>query len=203
MIPFLCVVVAYALETVYSWRRWVGIGLIGVYLFTNLLAFGGPVSYQALLVGELIHPYQTPEAIVAKYLTDHATKGDTAFVNLDRDYEPLMFLLGDYIRFVNRVSLINSRIFPQNRNVIARYAYDFRGEPDWVIVYSKRTVDGTMYTTDMMSLWREVDLQHDYIEHVIPVFFSDLSRPEMDFHSFTGISNPGPRDYVYIYEKKE
>jgi hypothetical protein len=103
---------------------------------------------------------------------------------------------------VNRVSLVNTRIFPQNRGIIPRYVYDYRESPDWVIMYSMRGEDGTFFTSDYRGLWPEVDLMNNYTEHVIPVFFSDLSRPEMEMRSFTGVTRPAPIDYVYIYQKK-
>ena len=70
-----------------------------------------PVEYFT----EILYPYDTPDKVVADY-TRYAKVGDTAFVSLDRDHEPLIFHLKDTIRFVNRVSLINTRIFPKPRN---------------------------------------------------------------------------------------
>jgi 4-amino-4-deoxy-L-arabinose transferase-like glycosyltransferase len=202
-IPLFCLMAAYVIVMIIRWKRWVGIGVLCIYLTTNLLTFGHPRSFLYLLVGEILHPYQTPEIVVANYLKVYAKFGDTAFVNLDRDHEPLIFFLGDKIRFVNRVSLVNTRIFPQNRGIIPRYIYDYRDEPDWIIMYSRRGEDGTFFTSDYRGLWQEVDLMNDYTEHSFPVFFSDLSRPEIEMRSFTGVHNPAPIDYVYIYEKKK
>lgn len=204
-LPLFFLMVAFVCDAVISWRKWIGIGILVIYLVSNLFTFRQPRSYLYLLIQEIVHPYQTPEILVANFLKAHAVKGDTAFVNLDHDHEPLNFLLGDNhaVRFVNRVDFFNTHIFPKNRNVIPRYIYDFRGEPDWLIMYSKRGNDGTFHTMDVRSLWVGVDLMNDYTEHVIPVFFSDLSRPEIELRSFTGIANPAPIDYVYIYEKKK
>ncbi len=202
-IPFFFIVVALLVDEILSWRRWVGVGLLVIYLATNLLTFGPPRSLLASLFYEIVHPYQTPEILVADFLKAHAAKGQTAFVNFDREHEPLIFLLGDHtLHFVNRVDLVNTHIFPKNRAIIPRYIYDFRDEPDWVILYSKRTPDGTLFTVDYKPLWPEVDLTHDYIEHVIPVFFADMSRPEIELRLFYPVANPAPTDYVYIYQKK-
>jgi hypothetical protein len=203
VIPLFCLLAAYIISFVIRWNRLVGVGILCIYLGTNLLTFGQPRSFLYLYIGEILHPYQTPEIVVADYLKANAGPGDTAFVNLDRDHEPLIFFLGDKIRFVNRVSLVNTRIFPQNRGIIPRYIYDYRDEPDWIIMYSRRGEDGTFFTSDYRGLWPEVDLMNDYTEHSIPVFFSDLSRPEIEMRSFTGVPNPAPIDYVYIYEKKK
>ena len=200
-LPLFFLLAAYAWDRVLHWNRWVGIMCIALFLTTTLFSFGALRSYLSLLIHEIIAPYQTPEIVVAQYLKDHAKRGDTAFVSLDRDHEPLIFHLHDHIRFVNRVPLINSRIFPQNRGVIPRYIYDFRSEPDWIVMYSKRGEDGTFFTSDFRGLWPEVDLG-DYVEHALPIFFSDLSRPEIEMRSFTGVTSPAPIDYVYIYKKK-
>jgi hypothetical protein len=202
-IPLFCLFAGYIISLVIRWKKWVGVGVLCIFLGSNVLTFGSPRSFLYLFVSEIIHPYQTPEVVVADYLKTHARKGDTAFVNLDRDHEPLIFLLGDTIRFVNRVQLVNTRIFPQNRGVIPRYIYDYRDEPGWIIMYSKRGEDGMFFTSDYRGLWQEVDLMKDYTEHAIPLFFSDLSRPEIEMRSFTGVANPAPIDYVYIYEKTE
>ncbi len=202
MLPIFYLAVALVIADILDWNKWLGIVVILVYLTTNFLVYP-PRFLMKYFLHELTHPYQTPEILVANYLKSHAHKGDTAFVNFDRDHEPLIFFLGDEIRFVNRVSLVNTRIFPKNRDIIPRYIYDFRGEPDWLIFYSQRAPDGTFYTSDYRQLWPEVDLPNDYVEHVIPVFFSDLSRPEILIRSFYGIPNPTPIDYVYLYEKKQ
>lgn len=200
-LPLFYLLVAYGIATIITWQRWLGVAILMLYLFTNALTLQRFQSYQWELMREITRPYQTPDKVVADYLAANARDGDTAFVNLDRDHEPLIFHLGTKIRFVNRVSLINTRIFPRNRSIIPRYVYDFREAPDWVIMYSKRGVDGTFLTFDWRELWPEMDLERNYEEVTLPVFFSDLSRPEIEFRSFEEVK-PSEGDMVYIYRKR-
>ncbi len=203
VLPFLYLLAGLILAFFWRINKWMTPVIICLFLFTNTLKFTPRQSYFGELITEIIYPYQTPEPLVADFLKNHSQPGQTAFVNLDRDHEPLIYLLGDRLKFVNRVSLINTRIFPANRGVIPRYIYDFRGEPDWVILYGKRGKDGTFFTMDSRELPPEVDLTTNYLEHKLPIFFSDLSRPEIDHRSFSEIIPTNPVDFVYIYEKKQ
>lgn len=202
-LPFFYILVAYGIHESMKWKRWAGIALMIIYVTTNGMAFEAPRAFLYEFVSEMMAPYQTPGKPIADFLKTHAIKGQTAFVSQDDAHELLIFLLGDdhALRFVNRVDMTNTRIFPQNRRIIPRYVYDFRGEPDWVILYSRRGFDGTFYTMNYRQLWPEVDLAKDYIEHILPVYFADMSRPEIELRSFTG-EKPRDGDYVYIYEKK-
>jgi hypothetical protein len=168
--------------------------------YTNIDQLRSP--FLLLLLGEIISPYATPDKAVSDYLSKNANEGDTAYVSHDRDHEPLIFHLGKKIKFVNRVSLINSRIFPENRGLIPRYIYDFRDKPNWIILYSKRGFDDTFLTFDYSKLSPEWNLTRDYEEVALPVFFSDMSRPEMDLRSFSEIK-PEYNDQVFIYKKKQ
>jgi hypothetical protein len=173
-----------------------------IYLSSNLFTLSSPRSFFFEFIHELTHPYATPDKVVADYLSKNANYGETAFVSLDRDHEPLIFHLKDRIKFVNRVSLVNTRIFPKNRNIIPRYIYDFRDAPDWVILYSKRGNDGTFFTFDYRPIPPEINLAQDYEEIAVPVFFADMSRPEIDLRSFYKIE-PVFNDQVFIYKKKK
>ena len=202
ILPFLGIGVACVLDHVWRRNRYIGAIALILYIGTNIFTVSQPRFYVWEYVREMLYPYITPDSVVAAYLAANARQGDTAFVNLDRDHEPLIFHLGDRIRFVNRVSLINTRIFPKNRAVIPRYIYDFRSSPDWVILYSKRSDDKTFLTFDRRPLPPEIDLMRDYEETVFPVFFSDMSRPEMELRSFTKI-NPEYQDQVFVYKKRK
>jgi hypothetical protein len=150
---------------------------------------------------EVVRPYKTPDREVANFLEKNAKNGDTAFINLDRDHEPLIFYLKNKIKFVNRVSLTNTRIFPKNRTLIPRYIYSFRDKPDWIILYSKRGNDGSFLTFDYRPTDPNINLKEDYTEVPLPIFFSDMSRPEIELRSFTEIK-PSYQDQVFIYKKK-
>ena len=198
--PYLSIIVAILLADVWQWYKGVGLVVLALYLATNVFTLQPLRSFPVEYFTEILYPYDTPDKVVADYIARYAKVGDTAFVSLDRDHEPLIFHLKDTIRFVNRVSLINTRIFPKNRGIIPRYIYDFRESPDWVILYSKRGDDGTFLTFDYRPLPREINLARDYEETALPVFFADMSRPEMELRSFREIK-PKYQDQVFIYKK--
>jgi len=175
--------------------------VILVFIFSTVFTFGDIISLPVLYLSEITHPYTAPDDAVAGYLRAHAKKGDTVWLSLDRDYEPLMFTLGDFVRFVNRVSLTNTRIFPKNRNLIPRYVYDFRGAPDWLVFYSDRGKDGTFMTFDYRTPPEGIDVADAYDQTILPVFFSDLTRPELEHRSFGEIPATGG-DKIFIYHKK-
>lgn len=200
ILPFFLITIAILISEIASWQKIAAAVVLVIYVTTNLFSIEKVRSLPLELAGEILNPYPTPDKLVADYLKTHAKDGDTAFVSINRNHEPLIFHLGDKIKFVNRVSLTNTRIFPKNRGLIPRYIYDFRGEPDWVIMYSRRAFDGSFLTFDMRSLPPEVNLSDNYTFETIPVFFSDLSRPEIELRSFSTII-PAPEDQVFIYKK--
>jgi hypothetical protein len=200
--PFFAFAVAMVITVLWRWKQWVGVTVLFILLFTNLFTLQPFRSYFFEYLSEIVNPYKTPDKEVADYLKIHAKSGDTAFVSLDRDHEPLIFHLKDKIRFVNRVSMTNQRIFPENREIIPRYIYAYTEEPDWVILYGKRGMDGTFLTFDYRQIPLWIDLDNNYTETVLPVFFADVSRPEIEWRSFTKIS-PVESDQVFVYKKKD
>lgn len=197
--PFFIIAIASLFMALYRYNRLAGAVVLALYIGTTVWTFGPPRSLLYQYIAEIIQPYKTPDHEVASFLQKNAKDGDTAFVSLDRDHEPLIFELGKKIKFINRVSLVNTRIFPENRRIIPRYIYDFRGEPDWVILYGTRGNQGTFESFDYRELPKEINLKH-YEQTVLPVYFSDLSRPEMDLRSFSEII-PQRDEMVYIYKK--
>jgi 4-amino-4-deoxy-L-arabinose transferase-like glycosyltransferase len=172
-----------------------------VFLTTNLFSFRvNPLSFPLLLVQEMISRYPTPARKVAEYLQMNAKKGDTVFVTLDRDHEPLLFFLGDYVQFVDRINVVNTRVFPKNRDSIPRPIYANLSPPNWIIQYGKRGNDGTFFTFDDRPIPPYINLKTEYEQTIIPLFFSDLTRPEIERRSFVPIT-PQTKDMVYIYKR--
>ncbi len=201
VLPLFAVCIAVVMDRIFVWKRVVGIVIFLIYLSTNLFTFSTLRFLVWDYMQETIFPYTTPDIVVASYLKKHAKRGDTVYINLDRDHEPLIFHLNDTVRFVNRVSLVNTRIFPENRGSIPRYIYDFRDNPDWIVLYSKRGNDGSFFTFDYRDISPAIQLSRDYEEIVLPVFFADMSRPEIELRSFYTIV-PTYQDQVFIYKKK-
>lgn len=190
--PFYLAGAAIIIYEMMRWKKWVGVVLIAVFVFYKSFLFN--------YFGELLHPYKTNVDAVDAYLTDNAREGDTAFLNMDRDHEPLVFLLGKKIRFVNRISPGNPRLFPKNRQMLPKYLSLYLEEPDWVILMSKYRTNDTFATFDRRDLFPGVDLSAHYEEIVLPVYFSDLTRPELDVHAFTQVVS-SYTEQVFLYRK--
>lgn len=198
--PFSLLLCAYILYKIWQLKKWVAVVLLGAFVFTNLFTLYKPRSFLLEFMHEAINPYPTPDKMVANYLQAHAKAGDTAFITLDRNHEPLIFHLHDKIRFVNRISPNHPRIFPKNRIIIPQYIYDFRDNPDWIILYGKQGNDRSFFTFDYRPLPKNIDLHRQYKEITLPIFFSDMSRPEISHHSFLEIK-PSKNAQVFIYKK--
>lgn len=200
--PYLVLASVWSIDKLISWKKGIGLLVLALYLFTTVFTLSKPRILLLDYLGEVTHPYLLPDKVVADYLEKNATTGDTTFVSLDRDHVALMYHLRDKIRFVNQVTPRNPRLFPKNREVLPRYVFDFQGLPDWVIVYGKMVPDTSFYAFDYRQLPSRINLKRDYEEKVLPIFFSDLSRPELEFHSFTEVL-PASNEQVFIYKKRK
>lgn len=205
LIPLLTILIAIILERVWRWSRVAALAIVMVWL-SNLLALTPPRVMLWEYLQDIHHPYPTPDEAVAEYLLAHASDGQTAFVSLERDHEPLLFHLGKKLRFINRLDPVNPLLSGKNRGVLPRYLYVFLKEPDWVIFFGKKGNDGSWITSGFRGtfprgLHPSVDLATDYEETVLPVFFSDMSRPELPYHQFQKVV-PDDDEQVFIYRKK-
>lgn len=199
ILPFFTIASAIVIYEILKRSKYIGVIVLILFLLTSIFTLSKPYrSYLFEFINEVIHPYQTPDLAVANYLATHAKEGDTAFLSLDRGHEPLTFYLGNKIRFINRILLTNPHIFPKNRGILPRYIYGFTELPDWVILYSKRGNDHSSLTIDYRPLPPNINLSKDYKETALPVFFSDMTRPELYLHSF---NEPefSYNDQVFIY----
>jgi uncharacterized membrane protein len=206
LIPFCFMLIAVYLTKLKNGnKKWFNL-LVGVFLFTNLLTLkGGSFFYDFL--NELKNPYKTPDIFVANYLYQNAKDNDTVFINLDRSHEPLLFFLNKKVRFINRVHPANQNIIASNRNILPEYVYNFQGPPDWIVLYSKRFDKNSFLTFDLRTVFPKglspnVNIERDYEKPaIIPLFFADLSRPELMYHAFYEIK-PTVENQIYIYHKK-
>lgn len=179
--------------------------ILAIYLFTNVFSFNKPRSFLLEYVKEISNPYPTATEAVADFLKANAKDGDLAFISADRNHDPLIFQLGEKVRFVNQIQPGDPKFFPKNYSKLPHYIYGYIGKPDWVILYSKRGKDGTADTADFrlqfpLGLHPSVNLEKDYVQTALSVFFVDSSRPEITEHRF-GAIKPNYTDQVFIYKK--
>jgi 4-amino-4-deoxy-L-arabinose transferase-like glycosyltransferase len=204
VLPMLMVVAVGVIQWLREQKRWLGGIIYVVYLVSSFFTISIPRSLLVDYLGEVLHPYEAPDEAVAKYLAEHAKDGDTAYLSLDRDHEPLVFFLNKKIRFINRIPIGSNKFFPKNFKVLPPYIYQYIGAPKWVILYSTNTKTDTFETLDNIPPPIGVDLtklSDMYDETILPVYFSDMTRPEINLHSFTAIP-PAPNDRIFIYHRK-
>ena len=194
-------IAAVCFDAIWRWKKFVGIVVLILFLLTNVFGFSRPRSVLFEYLRDISHPYKTPDEVVATYLETHAKWGETAFVNLDRNHDPLIFHLGDRLKFVNRVSANNDRLFPKNYGILPSYIYNFIGLPDWVILYGTYIQKDHKDAFDARPLPLGVDLNEEYTEHILPIYFSDTSRPEIELRSFTA-TTPKPQARIFMYKRK-
>lgn len=207
LFPVFTVILGIIVSSLWRIHKILGLLLLFLLLFTNVLTLKPMRSFLFDYFGKLIHPYKTPDVLVADYLQEYAKDGDTAFISQERNHEPLLFHLGNKIRFVNRIGRFNFIVYPDNRMRLPEYVYNFKGAPDWIILYGKHRVDLSLYSSfetfdfrDYKTILGLSDFS-DYEEIVLPVYFADHSRPEIEIHAFREIK-PGYNEQVFIYRKK-
>lgn len=224
LFPFFILLVAIICYEIARINKYLaGIFLLS-YLLTSIYRMVPPSLYRTLpphslilaYIQEVTNPYVTSDEMVAQYLKDNATDGETVFLNYDRSHESLIFLLGDgrggyvkELKFVNRVSPFNTRITPARNPDIPKYLYNYMDDPDWVILYSKHVRETNIQfifdirDPNVIGRSKKLDLKNDYTETLLPVFFvSDIARPELEWRTFKKIV-PNYQDQVFIYKKKD
>lgn len=166
-------------------RKVVGV-VFFLFIFTNLLSLERPKSFLLAYIGEVTHPYPTPDKVVAEYLLAHAKKGETIVSSRGGNSQMvLLFYLKDHLRFVGSVRPDD----PRFRN-LPSYVYNVPQAPDWIVKYGRFESFGRVFAE--MS---------DYEEIALPVYYSDLSRPEIDLHAF-GKPSFDANTQVFLYRKK-
>jgi hypothetical protein len=200
--PLFAIILSITIFQIKALNKYIFITLIALLIFTNTFSFQAPRSLLLEFLGEVSNPYVLPDQEVVNYLNDNTRKGETVYLTLDRDHEPLMFYNTKELKFVNRIIPTNTRVFPKGRSVLPIYTYFYTNEPDWVIQYSKRENDNSELMFDYRPLPPNINLTKDYNVVALPVFFSDFSRPEIGTHAFKE-TKPSYNDQIFIYHKKQ
>lgn len=198
IIPIIFIGLGIIMRELWRWKKVVGGVACFIFITTNIWTFQKPVSFLYEYLREVIERYQTTDEVVSEFLTLHSTQGERAFVSLDRSHEPLVFFLGNRLKFINRVSFANDRLFPKNFSALPSYIYHFIGEPEWVILYGN---EKNKHPVDWRPVPAGIDLTK-YEKTVMPVSALDFSRPELTLHSFQPVK-PNQDEMIYIYYKKD
>lgn len=208
LIPLALILAALIFFEIWRFNKTLMLFLLIPYLSSNIFTFNDWRSYFGEYILEVVNPYKTSDDLAAEYLETNAKEGETVFVNLNRSHEPLIFYLGNKVKFVNRISPFNRIIFPKNFSKLPNYIYNYTDDPDFVILYSNHFKDQTpndfdIRLVDTISRKKPVDLKSDYSLTILPVYYlPDVSRPEIYQHKFA-IPEPQYDEQVFIYRKKK
>lgn len=208
LFPLLTVAVAALLDSLKYIHKSIFIIIFVLFIGSTVFTLTSPLkSFLWLYAEEIFHPYQTPQETVAAYLNSHATDSQTVFLNIDEAHDPLIFLLKKDLLFVNRVTPDNPWLFPANIHILPSYIYKYYTAPDWIVLYGLHGQNGTILTNGYRGFYPrgllpDVSVNRDYEQvAILPVFFYDLTRPEIGMHQFQPL-NARTADYIYIYRKK-
>jgi 4-amino-4-deoxy-L-arabinose transferase-like glycosyltransferase len=198
-----CMLIAAAvISAVWSFRWWLGVSLLGLAGFTNVLHWGSlqadvrERSIQYLWARELISPPRTSYEAAIAMVRNLTAAGATVGVEPDWMRYPLMFHVAD--------RAYTWQIRPDQRERLAHVeARQFRGvEPPEFFLSFGLWDEGEMRKADALA--RERGRKYERIA-TSPVYWRDMYRPEILRREFTErgidrwITNPH-REGVYLYQ---
>jgi hypothetical protein len=190
-------------------RRWGGVaaGLVMcVALCSNALALT-PLQMKLqwrlpAYFGEISRPYPTAAMAVTQYLRAHAKQDDIVLAHPSFNEAPLMFYLGDKLRFCAYVDTKVPRDFEQLKRMgIPSATEDF---PNWFISYGWEHKSQQILDSFSRPLPMEPGkpvMHFGYTQIVLNVFLKETQRPED--HRFAPITEFAPEHgfAVYVYRR--
>lgn len=164
---------------------------------TNLLK-GGPLlntGFRSTLlsyVGELLHPPPEPFTPTAQWINDHVPAGASIWVVPDYATYPLMF-------HAPQALYAWQLTWPPRPDFASLPLIHFKGQqpPDYLIAFGPGLDDLAQAKPDLDRLGATYQPVA-----TIPVFWKDLYRPELFWHTFQPITNYDPNTRaVYIFQR--
>lgn len=160
-----------------------------LYLFTNVLSLERPRIFLLEFAGEIIHPYDTADHVVAQYLLAHAKPGDTVLAAMGYPFG-LLYFIGDRLTLVNYVGREDHRF-----DRLPQYLRETERPPDWVVRYGTREPFANRNVPPG-------NLETDYEKIIMPVSIIEPSgRPEIDMHAFS-LPIVREEDRIVLYKRK-
>lgn len=196
------------LRVLRGFRRSCGMLPFALLLGTNLLtlpstpfAAGQPPRCHLYdYIYEITHPYKTSTELAIEQLDRLAKPDELALVAPDYQRAPLIFYLGDKLKFCGILPADENRIIPRNRNTLPAYIYSAQTIPDWIVMFADRPAFAGR--PDIRAAIAARNIAYD--RGVIPVYWQDQSRPELAWHRFTPWP-PGsyePKEQVFLYKRQ-
>ena len=192
LLPLTAVLLGLVAARLWSWRRPVAVAFIAVALLTNLLTLD-LARFRAHLAGyvyEMTHPYFTSTEKVINFLDARARKDDLVLIEPGYQRDPLIFYLGDRLRFC-AVLPAEGEASARQRALLPPYVYSADVVPDWVITFGMRRIRTDI---DAQLIPRRMPAQ----KWIIDAHWQDQSRPELLWHKFEPLPFWEPEDRIFV-----
>lgn len=192
LLPLTAVLLGLVAARLWSWRRPVAVGFVAVALLTNLLTLD-LARFKMHLAGyvyEMTHPYLTSTEKVINFLDARAGKDDLVLIEPGYQRDPLIFYLGDRLRFC-AVLPAEGEASARQRAIVTPYVYSADVVPAWIITFGTRSV-----RADIHANLIRCGLQAQ--KWVVDAHWQDQSRPELLWHKFEPLPYWEPKDCIFV-----
>ncbi len=207
-LPLFAIVVGLTCWELMRVRWFLGAATIVLVLFTDLLTLAplwpyydeyrritSPLPlpfrcYPGDYLYEVTHDWTTPYEAIIAYLTENAHQDDTIVAD---DYLPLMFYLGDKMKFCAVLRTNDTRLIDRNRGRLPEYVYSPRVIPQYYVRYGMEEL-----RTDVGSWITRNQAQYNTV--TLEVRFHDMIRPELPAHGFKPITDYEPWESTFVLE---
>lgn len=199
LLPFLSGLTAMFLFFVETKSRFLFAILFPIIIFTNLLSIdplNRKCEYPLIrYINEIHNDYTTPYEAVDRFLIDFANQDDLVFITPEYMNYPIMFYRGDKVRLCGLLNK-NTRLPIALMNRLNPDLFIEETVPDWVIIFGRHNTPRNM----LNHLLRK-GIRYE-LYNILNVYWLDMTRPELLFHSFGPIKNFYPSDDgILVYKK--
>lgn len=204
--PFLFGVAGWVLGRAHRFARPLAALVFAVLVTSNALSVApGQWKFYWLLPAyarEVHRPYPTLVSEVADYLGRNARQDETVFVSPDFNTYPIMFYVGDKVRF--NCVLTRKTALPKDKlRALKTPLYINDGHPDWLVLCGQAGARDLVkfFSKPYVDQGRTVT-PHYRLAATLNVFWQDRSRPELLLHSFGPVQGFLPSTHgVLIFRK--
>jgi len=207
MLPLMAALVGVVFWWIHQCSPLVSITLLLVYLGTDLLALNPLTPRVRWLLPdfckEIVNPYPTSCSETCAYLRANSQQDDTVWLFPDYMGKPLMYYLGDKLKFrgiLDRTTLLpKEAVAKLDREMFIENVF-----PNWVVSFGRNPeVSSTVAGFSRPLPGTNTAYRYTRVK-VIDVYFDQIQRPELPFHSFgpwRGFDKSSGS--VYIFKRSE
>ena len=198
LMPMMAILMGAGVAAVWRRSRVAGALLAAALMLTNLATLTRPRCYLWEYVREFARGYQTSTEAAIRALRSEAKQDDLVLVLPEYQRDPLMFYLGDKLRFCGILPPDEKRILPVQRHRLPRHVYSGEVAPRFIVSFRSQEKRGLPEPIRQHIVTHRVPYQ----TAALNVHWRDLSRPELIWRTFRPRKPKDPADRVFIYRQK-